>query len=170
MILLKAWVFGNGSIIQQLLSRVYSLLISLIVESPIPKCYAVYANIQGSKNQQCPFYHRVIDSNQRKKGKIVQLECQCIFHYYFPHIINDKPSSKYMAIVCYGQHDHPPPPAIRISSTIKNELVRMVHTFGGSAECTAQCLIASPMLPIMLNGQTELNIALFNQDALNYIL
>jgi len=94
MILLKAWVFGNGSILQQLLSRVYSLLISLIVESPIPKCYAVYANIQGSKNQQCPFYHRAIDSNQRKKGKIVQLECQCIFHYYFPHFINDKPSSE----------------------------------------------------------------------------
>ena len=84
----------NGSILQQLLYLVYSLLISLTVESPIPKCYAVYANIQGSKNQQCPFYHRVIDSNQRKKGKIVQLECQCIFHYYFPHIINDKPSSK----------------------------------------------------------------------------
>src|SRR5438046_951473 len=167
MILLKAWVCRDGSILQQLLYWVYSLLISLTVESPIPKCYAVYANIQGSKNQQCRFYHRVIDSNQHKKGKIVQLECQCIFHYYFPHFIKDKPLSEYMAIVYYGQHDHPPPPAIRISSTIKNELVRMVHTFGGSAECTAQCLIASPMLPIMLNGQTELNIALFNQDALN---
>ena len=117
MILLKAWVCRNGSILQQLLYLVYSLLISLTVESPIPKCYAVYANIQGSKNQQCPFYYRVIDSNQRQKGKVIQLEYQCIFHYYFPHFINDKPSSEYMAIVCYGQHDHPPPPAIRISST-----------------------------------------------------
>jgi len=136
-------------------------------------CSKLYANIQGSKNQQCPFYHRVIDSNQRKKGKIVQLECQCIFHYYFPHFINDKPSSEYMAIVCYGQHDHPPPPAICIDSTIKNELVRVVHAFGGSVECTAWHLIASPMLPIMLNGQTELtesHIVLFNQDALNHIL
>ena len=61
-----------------------------------------------------------------------------------------------MAIVCYGQHDHPPPPAIRISSTIKNELVRVVQAFGSSAECTARRLIASPMLLIMLNGQTEL--------------
>ena len=78
-----------------------------------------------------------------------------------------------MAIVCYDQHDHPPPPAICISSTIKNELVRVVRAFGGSAECTARCLITSPMLPIMLNGQTELtetHIALFNQDALNHIL
>src|SRR5205814_8335455 len=82
MILLKAWVCGNGSILQQLLYLVYSLLISLTVESPIFKCYAVYANIQGSKNPQCLFYHRVINSNQRKKGKIVQLECHCIFHYY----------------------------------------------------------------------------------------
>src|SRR5204862_6539318 len=88
MILLKAWVYENSSILQQLLYLVYSLFISLTVESPIPKCYAVYANIQGSKNQQCPFYHRVINSNQRKKGKIVQFECQYIFHYYFLHIIN----------------------------------------------------------------------------------
>ena len=78
-----------------------------------------------------------------------------------------------MAIVCYGQHDHPPPPAIRISSTIKNELVHIVRAFSDSAECTARRLITSPLLPIMLNGQTELtetHIALFNQDALNHIL
>ena len=78
-----------------------------------------------------------------------------------------------MTIVCYGQYDHPPPPAIRISSTIKNELVHVVQAFSGSAECTAHHLIASPMLPVIFNGQTELtetHIALFNQDALNYIL
>jgi len=77
-----------------------------------------------------------------------------------------------MAILSYGEHTHPPPPPRKIPETVKNELLRVVKAYG-AAEATARRLIASPILPIMLNGKTSLtqeHIALTNQDAVNYLI
>ena len=88
------------------------------------------------------------------------------------YIIDSKLTSKYMAVLCYGQYDHPSPPLTRIPLKVKNELIRIIVAFG-AAECTARRLVASPILPIMLNGQTELtaeHIALANHDSLNHLI
>ena len=64
----------------------------------------------------------IMKSNKKKQGSIIQLTCDVTFHYFFPQIQNGKASSDYLAVVCYGEHQHPTPPPIRISAAVKTEL------------------------------------------------
>jgi hypothetical protein len=98
--------------------------------------------------------------------------CKCVMHVFIPKITNGKPTSKYMAIVCFGEHSHPPPPPTKIPSDIKEQLLLVIKAFG-VAECTARRLIASPILPLMLNGENSLtreHIALANHDIINTLI
>ena len=51
-------------------------------------CHAVYANLQGPKDKKCPFYHNTAVQSEsetktiKKRGNIVQLECQVKFHFF----------------------------------------------------------------------------------------
>jgi len=77
-----------------------------------------------------------------------------------------------MAIICFGEHNHPPPPQRRIPPTVKDEIVNIIKFFG-TGEATARRIVASPILPIMLNGKTTLSqehISLTNQGVVNYLI
>ena len=77
-----------------------------------------------------------------------------------------------MAIVCFGEHNHPPPPQRRIPPAVKDEIVNIIKFFG-TGEATARRIVASPILPIMLNGKTTLSqehISLINQGVINYLI
>jgi len=140
-----------------------------------PECHTVYANNQGSKNGLCPYYHTYINQSgslTHQKGKIIQLSCSVKFHFFTPTFIHGIPSTKYMAIISYGVHQHPPPPAHRIPPQIQERLLTAVKAFG-VGEATARKLIASPILPVMLNGKTTLSqehITLTNHDVINYLI
>jgi len=129
--------------------------------------------LQGGKDGKCPFFHSIEGCSGRKRGQIVQMTCEVKFHFFSPIFNNDgQPSTNHMAILSYGEHTHPPPPPRKIPANVKDELIRVVKAFG-AAEATARRLIASPILPIMLNGKTTLSqehIALTNQDAVNHLI
>ena len=77
-----------------------------------------------------------------------------------------------MAIISYGEHSHPPPPPRKIPALVRDQLIRAIREFG-AAEATARRLVASPILPIMMNGATSLSqehIAMTNQDAVNHLI
>ena len=137
------------------------------------KCYAVYSNLQGAKNGKCSFYHSIDGDSHRHRGNIIQMDCNVKIYVFTPVFDNDnKPSTKHMAILCFGEHTHPPPPPRKIKPSVKAELIKVIKTFG-AAEATARRLVASPILSIMLNGATSLSqehIALTNQDAVNHII
>ena len=116
---------------------------------------------------------------QNQQGKIIQLECEVQFHFFTPIIQTDDETgektqcTKYMAVISYGQHTHPPPPPIRIPHHIKEELVQAVRQFGSLSDITARRLIASPIYSILTNGKPDLDsdhIALYNFDAVNNLL
>ena len=77
-----------------------------------------------------------------------------------------------MALISYGQHSHPPPPPRKIPATVKEAFTKVFQNFG-LAEVTARRLLASPMLPILLDGKTSLSshhISLANMDAVNHLI
>jgi len=142
----------------------------LITELAADKCYVVYANSQGpKKGKQCDHMHE----HNTEKGDMVQLTCDVDFHVFIPkYDDNGMPSSNMMAIICFGEHTHPPPPQRRCPPDVKDALIRLIQAFRPS-EATARRLIASPMLPLMLNGKTSLSqehIALTNQSVVNHLI
>ena len=147
-----------------------SLLI--ILENIQDKCYVVYSNAQGPKSNQCTYFHHTVGQSQRQKGMIEQLSCDVMIHVYQPRYIDGKPSTNSMAIVCFGEHQHPPPPTRRIPPEIRRELIKVIQAYGTS-EATARRLAASPILPVMLNGKTTLSqehVALTNQSVVNHLI
>lgn len=141
-------------------------------------CYAVFANTQGPKDNLCPYFHSVPGQPRGQRGKIQQCACDVTFHFFFPKISVDKEtgektaSTTYAAILSYGEHTHPPPPAIRLPHNVKVELIDAVRKHGNVNDITARRLIASPVFSILTNGNTELDaehIALYNFDQVNNI-
>jgi len=95
-----------------------------------------------------------------------------MFHFFTPRFVDGIPTTKYIAVISYGEHCHPPPPPRKILPGVKDQLIRIVREFG-AAEATARRLVASPLLSIMLNGKMDLtaeHIALANHDAINHII
>ena len=101
------------------------------------------------------------------------MSCDVKFYFFTPTFNSDGiPSTKNIAILCYGEHTHPPPPPRKIPQNVKDNLIRVVQAFG-AAEATARKIIASPLLPIVFNGKTTLaeeHIALTNHSAVNHII
>ena len=94
------------------------------------------------------------------------------FHFFTPFLVNDRPSTNHIVIISYGIHTHPPPPARRIPLQVKDKIIKAVQAFG-VGEATARRIVASPILPIMLNGRTTLtqeHVSLTNQDVVNYLI
>jgi len=133
----------------------------------------VYSNLQGSKNGKCCFFHSVGGKKGVERGAIIQLSCDVKFHFYEPVFEdNGTASTNYMSIVSYGEHTHPPPPPRKIPAEVKSKVMEVIRQYG-VADCTARPLLASPILPIMMNGSTSLgqeHIALTNQDAVNHLI
>jgi hypothetical protein len=131
--------------------------------------------MQGGKNQRCAFKHTIETDDggtKRAQGKLTQLQCEVKFHFYTPLFINRKASTNKMAIICYGEHTHPPPPPRKIPAAVKEKFLKAISAFG-VGEATARRLLASPILPIMLNGKTSFeqeHVALANQDVINYLI
>jgi hypothetical protein len=134
-------------------------------------CHYVIANMQGNKKtQECPFSHE-IDGNQIK-GKIIQHDCHVKFYFIVPHFQNGKPSTNKMALISFGEHSHPPPPPRKIPATVKETFSKTFHEFGLN-EVTTRRLLASPMLPVLIDGKPSLSshhIALANMDAVNHLI
>lgn len=130
--------------------------------------------MQGGKDKKCPFNHVIEDdkgSRQRDRGNLIQLQCSVKFHWFLPMFIDGKPTTNQMAIICYGEHQHPPPPR-KIPLQVKEKFIKAVQVFGVHSN-TVRRLIASPILPIMLNGKTifeKEHVTLANQDVINYLI
>jgi len=132
--------------------------------------------MQGNKkNPECPFNHEVkgLDGQRtRVRGKLIQHDCDVKFYFIMPVFKNGKASTNKMALISYGEHSHPPPPPRKIPATVKNTYGKVFREFGLS-EVTARRLIASPMLPILLDGKSNLttqHISLTNMDAINHLI
>src|SRR5271170_1852150 len=154
---------------------IHAKLFVLAEGTLIPTCYTVHANKQGPKNGLCSHYHTTVNdagSIIRRRGQIIQLPCEVKFHIFTPVFNDGIPSTRQMAIISYGTHTHPPPPPYRIPPQVKERLLKVVKEYG-VGEATARKLIASPILPIMLNGKSTLSqehIAMTNQDVVNHLI
>jgi hypothetical protein len=145
-------------------------------------CYEVYSNNQkgmkiGKEDGYCHTAHR-ISSRDVRHGKIVHAQCDVRMHFYRPQFNEDPTtgkktsSSNQVAIICYGEHSHPPPPPKRISDTIKTQLLEAIAVFGVE-DATARRLIASRMLPQILDGATTLaqhHPSLINTASVNRLI
>jgi hypothetical protein len=135
------------------------------------ECHYVIANMQGNKKtKECPFYHNI--DGARTHGKVVQFNCSAKYFFVLPVFENGIASTNQMALICYGEHPHPVPPARKIPTKVKDDLTEVLHKFG-LKEATARRLLASPMLPLLLDGKPTLSahhVALTNMDAVNHLI
>lgn len=130
----------------------------------------IYANLQGAKDNICPFYHSI--GSDRVKGKLISMPCEVIFYFSLPEFDKNGPSTTKISILSYGKHNHPAPPAQKISEDVKDIYRELFHTFG-IPMVTARQLLASPLLPILLNGSITLtadHISLMNVDVINHLI
>lgn len=136
-----------------------------------PECAYVCSNLQGSKNGTCPFFHIMTDGT-RHKGNLVRIDCPVKYYFYTPVVKRNGPITNHLAILSYGEHNHPPPPMRRIVPALRGRIISAITKFG-LAEATARKLIASSYMPLILNGQEELNaqhLALLNQSVIDHII
>ncbi len=138
-----------------------------------PECSYVCANIQGSNDKKCPYYHQLKDGS-REKGNIIAIrDCPVKYWFFIPIINSDGiPSTNHLVIISKGIHNHPPPPLQRIAPDLRVKILNAAHDYG-LPEATARKLFASSHIPIMLNGQEELtnhHLSLFNQSSINHII
>jgi hypothetical protein len=155
----------------------------VFLAEPTPICHTVMANMQGRKSQpgklqeqvQCPFYHSTSDSSHPRKGEMQKMPCKVKFHFFLPiYDSTGEPSTPHIAIVCVGNHTHPPPPPRKVPEATKLKIFSLIRSaFPNTSEVTARKLIASPILPIILNGKTYLSdehITLANKGRLNHFI
>lgn len=138
-----------------------------------PECSYVCANIQGSDDKKCPYYHESRDKG-RARGNLISIrDCPVKYWFFIPKVnVDGTPSTNHLVILSKGEHNHPPPPLQRIAPDIKANILKAVHEFG-LAEATARKLIASSHLSIMLNGEEKLrheHLSLLNQSSVNHII
>ena len=77
------------------------------------------------------------------------MNCQVKFYFYTPTFKNNSPSMNKMTLISFGEHSHPPPPPRKISEQVKKRFSKIFIQFG-LADVTARQLIASSLLPILL--------------------
>jgi hypothetical protein len=77
-----------------------------------------------------------------------------------------------MALISIKEHSHLALPFRKIPATVKDLFVKIFREFG-LTEVTARQLVASPLLPILLDSKTSLSthhVALTNMDAVNHLI
>ena len=57
------------------------------------------------------------------RGVIVEKLCNVKFYRFIPHNLEDYP---FVALVCVGIHNHPPPPPERTPNDVKDTLQTMI--------------------------------------------
>jgi hypothetical protein len=101
------------------------------------------------------------------------MKCSVKFRVFLPVFNKDgEPSATSMAIICEGEHSHPPPPPRKLPPTARQECIDAIKAFDLS-EATARRIVASPLLPMLLNGDVNFgkkHAALINLDVLNYLI
>jgi hypothetical protein len=145
-------------------------MLTLIESQTTPVCHAVYANLQGPRDNSCPFYHT--KNGERVRGTIKSFPCEVKFYFFMPKFIHGQPSTTKMAIISVGEHRHPPPPPIKIPVNVRSEFSRMFRKFG-LTDLTARKLLSSPLLPIVLDGSSELSekhLGCINHDSINHLI
>jgi hypothetical protein len=89
-----------------------------------------------------------------------------------PKYIHGQPSTNKMVIICYGVHPHPPPPPIKQADIVRSEFIALFRKLGLS-DLTARKLLSSPLLPVLLDGSTQLtekHLACINHDSINHLI
>ena len=135
-----------------------------------PVCYTVYANLQGPRDNRCPFYHSI--NGEQIRGTIQSLLCEVKFHVFTLKFDHGQPSTTKMAIISVGEHYHPPPPSIKIANNVQSEFTRLFQKFS-LTDLTARKLLSSPLLPIILDGFIELSdkhLNCINHDSINHLI
>jgi hypothetical protein len=76
-------------------------------------------------------------SVQIRRGNIISMKCSVKFRVFLP-VFNDdgEPSATSMAIICEGEHSHPPPPPRKLPPTARQECINVIKAFDLS-EATA---------------------------------
>jgi hypothetical protein len=107
-------------------------------------------------------------------GHLISLTCNVVYEIYKPVLEEGtgRPFVPFFAIVSYGEHTHPAPPPSKIPNDVRLRLMDAIRAFGVN-RATASRLLASSMLPRLLNNATTLaeeHISLLNHDRLNKIM
>lgn len=101
------------------------------------------------------------------------MPCGVKFHIYKPTLDSaNKATVPYIAVVSVGIHTHPPPPPSKIPEDVRQVVLSAIKAHGVNS-ITASRLMASNMLPRLLNNSISLNMehaSLLNTDRVNSII
>ncbi|CAB4436469.1 unnamed protein product [Rhizophagus irregularis] len=137
-----------------------------IMEKNIDQCSTIIS--KSSRTKKCAYIHYC--NGSVTQGKIVDKPCNVKMYKFIP---NDLQECPFVALVCVGIHNHPPPPPERTPNNIKDNLQSMIkEAIENDDAVTSGSIIQGNMLKAYFNKETlqEIHMSLNNIDRLRYLV
>ncbi|CAB4446291.1 unnamed protein product [Rhizophagus irregularis] len=137
-----------------------------ITERNANQCSTIIS--KSSRTKKCAYIHHCDGSVMQ--GKIVNKPCNVKMYKF---ILNDLQECPFVALICVGVHNHPPPPPERILDNIKDNLQMMIkEAIEKDDVVTSGSIIQGNMLKAYFNKETlqEIHMSLNNIDKLRYLV
>ncbi|CAB4422151.1 unnamed protein product [Rhizophagus irregularis] len=130
------------------------------------KCSMILS--KSCKRKKCDMPHT--HNGTIVRGEIIDKPCQVRFIKFIPYDIVKCP---FVALVCVGTHNHPPPAPERIPSGIKNNLESLItQAIQQDDNVTSRSILSGNLLSAYFNKETlaEVHVSLNNIDKLRYLV
>ncbi|PKK73608.1 hypothetical protein RhiirC2_823058 [Rhizophagus irregularis] len=130
------------------------------------KCSMILS--KSCKRKKCDMPHTHNGTIVREE--IIDKPCQVRFIKFIPYDIVKCP---FVALVCVGTHNHPPPAPERIPSGIKNNLESLItQAIQQDDNVTSRSILSGNLLSAYFNKETlaEVHVSLNNIDKLRYLV
>ncbi|CAG8842037.1 30755_t:CDS:2, partial [Racocetra persica] len=111
-----------------------------------------------------------IKDGQVTRGKIIEKLCSVRFIKIIPLDIS---SCSFVALICIGTHNHPPPPPEKIPANVKNTLQTLIkQAINNNEALTAHSFITGNFIKASFNTEifSQIHASLNNVDRLRYLV
>ncbi|UZO12218.1 uncharacterized protein OCT59_003766 [Rhizophagus irregularis] len=149
----------NISLLQQLFSGTASI-------QELSQCSMIIP--RSCKRKKCDMPHT--DNGAVVRGEIIERSCSVQFIKIIPHDITKCP---FVALICIGVHNHPPPPPERTPSGIKNNLQILIEqAINQDDTTTSRSILSGNLIKAYFNKEilAEIHVSLNNIDKLRYLV
>ncbi|CAB4439614.1 unnamed protein product [Rhizophagus irregularis] len=123
---------------------------------------------RNCRRKKCDIPH--LNNGTAVCGDIIEKSCLVQFIKIIPHNIAECP---FVALICIGVHNHPPPPSERIPAGIKNNLQSLIEqAIYQDNTTTSRSILSGNLIKAYFNKDilAEVHVSLNNIDKLRYLI
>ncbi|CAB4436081.1 unnamed protein product [Rhizophagus irregularis] len=123
---------------------------------------------RNCRRKKCDIPH--LNNGTAVRGEIIEKSCLVQFIKIIPHNIAECP---FVALICIGVHNHPPPPPERTPAGIKNNLQSLIEqAIYQDDTTTSRSILSGNLIKAYFNKDilAEVHVSLNNIDKLRYLI